>query len=320
MSGADASLASADQAALAKLMELPEIGEGDFLLKPPFADAPELTPRADVPKGKILRFSLSTAASRFYPDTGLKGSSVLERHGAVYIPSQYVPGTPAPVLVTQDSMGNGQLPTILDNMISDHRLPAIVVVMMDSGGNDGPGSERGLEYDTVSGKFAEFIEAEVLPVLGKAFNITFTQDPDGRATMGGSSGGTAAFSMAWFHPELYHRVLAYSGAFVNQQSPVNPALPLGAWEYHEHLLPQSAPRPLRVWLEVGGDDIRPNDPAETLHNWVLANQRMAAVLRAKGYHYQFVYAVGAGHVDGRVVRQTLPRALEWLWQGYQPAK
>ncbi len=28
-----------------------------------------------------------------------------------------------------------------------------------------------------------------------------------------------------------------------------------------------------------------------------------------------VFTVGAGHVDGRVTRQTLPGGLEWLWQG-----
>src|SRR5437764_1063568 len=83
------------------------------------------------------------------------------------------------------------------------------------------------------------IQNEVLPRISKDFNITFTKDPEGRATMGGSSGGAAAFTMAWFRPDLYHRVLTYSGTYVNQQWPVNPASPHGAWEYHEHLIPQS---------------------------------------------------------------------------------
>jgi enterochelin esterase family protein len=53
---------------------------------------------------------------------------------------------------------------------------------------------------------------------------------------------------------------------------------------------------------------------------VLANQRMAAAFKAKGYAYRFVFAEAAGHTDGRVTRQTLPGALEWLWQGYAPAE
>jgi len=122
--------------------------------------------------------------------------------------------------------------------------------------------------------------------------------------------------MAWFRPDLYHRVLSYSGTFVNQQSPLNPESPHGAWEYHEHLIPQSPPKPLRIWMHVGEMDLRYKDDESTLHNWVMANQRMAAALKAKGYHYQFLLARESGHVDGRVVRQTLPQALEWVWRGY----
>ena len=168
----------------------------------------------------------------------------------------------------------------------------------------------------MSGKYAEFIQTEVLPKIAVDYNITFTTDPEGRATMGGSSGGAAALTMAWFHPEWYHRVLTYSGTYVNQQSPLNPESPHGAWEYHEHLIPNTEAKPIRIWMEVGENDNHPTDPESTLHNWVLANSRMAGVLKAKGYHYQYVFAKGAKHVDGRVVRQTLPEALEWVWKGY----
>ncbi len=315
----------ADVAEMAKLHELPAFspgaGDGDYLVKPPYAPAPELTPRPEVPKGKVVQFTLKAADSKFYPDTGLRGT-LPARNVTVYIPSQYVPGTPAPLLVTQDAMGarNNQLPTILDNLIAAHRLPAIVAVMVAHGGGDARDSERGLEYDTVSGRFAEFIEAEVLTKVAKDYNVTFTKDPDGRATMGGSSGGAAAFSMAWFHPELYHRVLTYSGTYTNNQSVVDPASLHGAWEYHEHLVPRSAAKPLRIWMEVGENDNGSVNTAADFHNWVIANERMAVVLKAKGYHYQFVFAEGAGHVDGKVVTQTLPQALEWLWQGYMAPK
>jgi len=193
----------------------------------------------------------------------------------------------------------------------------MVAIMIASGGGDAQGSERGLEYDTVSGKYAEFIETEVLPRITRDYHVTFTSDPDGRMTMGGSSGGAAAFSMAWFHPDLYHRVLTYSGTYVDQESPLNPASPHGAWEYHEHFIPQTPKKPLRIWMEVGENDNRSHDEEATLHNWVMANQRMAAVLKAKRYPYQFVFARGARHVDGGVVSQTLPAALEWVWKGYR---
>jgi enterochelin esterase-like enzyme len=217
----------------------------------------------------------------------------------------------------QDGVGYAnRLPVVLDNLINDKRLPVMVAVMVNSGGGDGKGSERGLEYDTVSDRYTTFVEIEVLPRVTRDYNVTFTKDPDGRATMGGSSGGAAAFTMGWFRPDLYRRILTYSGTYVNQQSPENPQSLHGAWEYHEHLIPQSPPKPLRVWLEVGQNDNGSTRDEASLHNWVLANQHMATALKAKGYHYRYVYAEGAGHVDRRVVGQTLPEALLWLWQGY----
>ncbi len=128
---------------------------------------------------------------------------------------------------------------------------------------------------------------------------------------------TPAFTLAWFHPELYHRVVAYSGTFVNQNSD---DYPHGAWEYHENLIPNGPAKPLRVWLEVGEHDNGAASASSDFHNWVIANIRMAKVLKAKGYHYQFIYAKGAGHTDRRVIAQTLPQALEYVWKGYSVAQ
>ena len=57
-----------------------------------------------------------------------------------------------------------------------------------------------------------------------------------------------------------------------------------------------------------------------MHDWVVANENMAKVLAAKGYHYQFVFARNAGHTDRTVKQQTLPEALEYVWQGYPIAE
>ena len=297
----------------------PGARDGNFIVGPTYANAPELTASDAVPKGTVYRFTMESTDSKLYPGIAKNqiGTVPYARRVSVYVPSQYVPGKPAPFLVSQDSMGSRDLPTILDNMIAQKRLPALVAIFIDSGGGDAQGSERGLEYDTVSGKYAEFIEGEVLPRITKDYKVVFTRDPDGRMTMGGSSGGAAAFSMAWFHPEWYHRVLTYSGTYVNQQSPVSPESPHGAWEYHATILPKAKRKPLRIWMEVSENDIRSRDEEGTYHNWVMANDRLAKVLKARKYPYQFVFARGAGHVDGRVTRQTLPQALEWVWKGYR---
>jgi iron(III)-enterobactin esterase len=165
------------------------------------------------------------------------------------------------------------------------------------------------------------VEKEVLPLVEKEANVKLTKDPDGRATMGGSSGGSCALIMAWYHPEWYHRVLTYSGTYVNQQWPSNSETPHGAWEFHEHLIPNSPVKPIRIWMEVGDKDLlNPNVMRDNMHDWVLANENMAKVLAAKGYHYQFVFAQNAGHTDRTVKQQTLPEALEYLWQGYPKDK
>jgi enterochelin esterase family protein len=300
--------------------------DGNFLLGPTHTAAPEMTAQEGVPQGTVYDFTMESADSKFYPgiarEPGAFGMPVAThaapytRKVAVYVPKQYVPGTAAPFIVGADGPDRA-LFTALDNLIAQHRLPVMIAISIGNGGGDAQGSERGLEYDTMSGLYAEFVEKEVLPLVEKQYNVKLTKDPDGRATMGGSSGGSAALSMAWYHPELYHRVLTYSGTYVNQQSPPNPETPHGAWEYHEHLIPNSPKKPLRIWMEVGDrDNISTRD---NFHDWVLANENMARVLAAKGYHYQFVFARNAGHTDRTVKQQTLPEALEYIWQGYPMA-
>ncbi len=238
------------------------------------------------------------------------------RRVTVYVPKQYVPGTAAPFIIGADGPDH-DLFTTLDNLIAQHRIPVMIAISISNGGGDAQGSERGLEYDTMSGRYAEFVETEVLPLVEKQYQVKLASDPDGRATMGGSSGGSCALIMAWYHPELYHRVLTYSGTYVNQQWPYNPETPHGALEFHEHLIPNNPAKPLRIWMEVGDRDLlNPNVMADHMHDWVVANENMAKVLAAKGYHYQFVFARNAGHTDRAVKQQTLPQALEYVWQGY----
>jgi len=290
----------------------PEV-DGEFTIGPDYTRAPELTVKEGVPKGAIHELTMKSENSKLYP--GIRGPYTRGVH--VYVPSQYEADTAAPFIIVQDGKGQlRRLPPILDNLIAERRIPPIIAILVDNGGGDGQGSERGLEYDTVSGKHAEFIEQEVLPLVEKECNVKLTKDPEGRATMGGSSGAAAAFTMAWFHPELYHRVISYSGTFVNQQSPLNPDSPHGAWEYHEHLIPAAEAKPIRVWLHVSENDNGARRDEASLHNWVLANQRMVAALKDRGYHYQYVFAKNAGHTDAKVYDQTLPEALEWVWRGY----
>jgi enterochelin esterase-like enzyme len=289
-----------------------------------------------VPQGTVYELTMNSANSEVYPgiarDAGTFGTPDLvnpaklvvttshpapySRHLAVYVPKQYVPGSAAPFIVGADGPDRA-LFIALDNLIAERRVPVMIAISIGNGGGDAQGSERGLEYDTMSGRYAEFVETEVLPLVEAKCHVKLTKDPEGRATMGGSSGGSCALIMAWYHPELYHRVLTYSGTFVNQQWPYNPASPHGAWEFHEHLIPASPRKPIRIWMEVGDRDLlNPNVMRDGMHDWVVANENMAKALAAKGYHYQFVFARNAGHTDRTVKQQTLPEALEYVWKGY----
>jgi len=317
--------------------EVPPAGaEGNFIIGPTHNPAPDMTVRDGVPQGTIHTLTMNSADSKIYPgiarDAGTFGTvdpadpaklvvttshpAPYTRRVTVYVPKQYVPGTAAPFIVGAD--GPDQLLfTALDNLIAQKRVPVMIAVSIANGSGDAQGSQRGLEYDTMSGRYAEFVETEVLPLVEKQTNVKLTKDPEGRATMGCSSGGSAALSMAWYHPELYHRVLTYSGTYVNQQWPSSAETPHGAWEYHERLIPNSPPKPVRIWMEVGDRDLfNPNLMRDNMHDWVVANENMAKVLAAKSYHYQFVFARNAGHCDRPVKQQTLPAALEWLWKGY----
>jgi enterochelin esterase-like enzyme len=193
------------------------------------------------------------------------------------------------------------------------------MVQIANGGGDAQGHERGKEYDNMSGLYAEYIQHEVLPLVEKTYGVKFTSDPEGRATMGTSSGGSAALIMAWYHPEWFRRVLTLSGTFVNQQWPFDPKTPGGAWDFHDTLIPQSERKPIRLYMAVGDrDNYNPNVMRDGMHDWVEANHRMAKVLKAKGYPYQYYFCQDSGHGIGNARPQLLPSALEWLWQGYQP--
>jgi enterochelin esterase-like enzyme len=314
-------------------------GDGHHVVGPSYPIDPDLTDRGN-PKGRQFEFKMRLANSKLFrgDDTTLeptKKAVRTERKIFVYIPAAYRDGTPAPVLVTHD--GPSQLKLVrnaLDNLTisknPERSLPPFIVVAIENGGNDGKNSERGLEYDTMSDRFARFINDEVFPAvladpaIRAAYpKLAITSNPWGRATMGCSSGGAAAMTMAWFRPDLFRRVIAYSGTFVDQQdddAPEEAKFPLGAWEYHSSLklIANSPKKPLRLFTHVSENDNRAKDPEETYHNWVMAGERTAAALKDKGYHYRYVFSRATGHCDSKVFELTLADTLVWTWQGYRP--
>ncbi|TWT89360.1 alpha/beta hydrolase [Neorhodopirellula pilleata] len=320
-------------------MNPPLDANGNFLVGPEYLPAPELSVVAGVPKGRIEQFTIDSKDTELFnpgiarevfgtidpnnPKTLIVDTHEIDytRQITVYVPAQYVPGGEAPFMVCHDGpkgRPDMTLPRILDNLIAQGRVPPLIAIMVANGGGDAQGHQRGKEYDTMSSMLADYIEAEVLPRVEKQCNVKLTKDPDGRATMGNSSGGSAALIMAWYRTDLYHRVLTTSGTFVNQQWPFNPETPDGAWGFHNKLIPETPKKPIRLFMAVGDrDNYNPNVMRDGMHDWVEANHRMAKVLQAKGYEYQYLYCQNSGHGVRNAKEQFLPHAIEWVWHGYQ---
>lgn len=280
------------------------MGDGIVMIAAPFVASPDMTDKPGVARGRTIQFQMGNSMT--FGDGG--------RAAAVYLPAGYVSGTEVPFMVAQDGVGfSGDVRPLLDNMIADGRLPAMAFVFADPAGN------RSVEYDTASDKYYRFVETELLPqaiaqvMMQANLVLNLTKNPEGRGAYGGSSGGAAAFTMGWFHPESYRRILTISGSFVAlQRSP--PAFPDGCADYFmttvlDTIPNTTPPKPLRVFLEAGS-----NDGGGTV--WRDANDSMGKVLAAKGYHYRYVQAQGAVHEDYGARHQYLPDAMLWLWRGY----
>lgn len=312
-------------------------GDGNHIIGPEYKIDPDLTDLGN-PKGKSFEFSMPLAKSKIFRGEDPTLDPVrkpvrTERRIFVYVPAAYQDGTKAPILVIHD--GPGQLNLVrnaLDNLTiskdSDRKLPAFIAIAVQNGGSDSKNSQRGLEYDTMSDRYARFINDEVLPAvlnndeIRAAYpNIAFTDNPWGRAALGCSSGGAATLTMGWFRPDLFRRLITYSGTFVDQQdddASEEKKFPFGAWEYHSgmELIENSERKPLRIFIHVSEHDNRANDPEETHRNWVMANQRMAEALAKKGYHYRYIFSRDSRHCDRRVFEHTLADTLVWMWRGY----
>ena len=316
--------------------------EGNFVIGPGYVAAPERERAKGIPHGKLIQFVIDSKETKLLnpgiarnefgtvdpnnPKTLIVETHPIdyERQITVYVPAQYQRSTVAPFMVCHDGpkgKPDMTLPCILDNLIAQKRVPPMIAIMIANGGGDAQGHQRGKEYDTMSGVFAEYIETEVLPRVEKRCDVKLTDDPDARAVMGNSSGGSAALIMAWYRTDLYRRVLTTSGTFINQQWPFNPETPDGAWGFHSSIIPSSPRKPLRIFIAVGDRDLlNPNVMRDGMHDWVEANHRMAKVLKDKGYAYQYLFCRDSGHSVSNAQSQFLPHAIEWVWYGYTPQR
>eukprot|EP01043_Picozoa_sp_COSAG02_P064491 COSAG02_NODE_9445_length_2213_cov_3.542100_3_plen_286_part_00 len=189
---------SADSKIYPGIERKPSVPDVDLGIPDPRFRGLGLTPELFKGDADVLGHAFNTT-----PDTPeISRPAPYDRQVVVYRPPNLDRDAPTPFIVVNDGPGYVEtMRRVMDSLIADNRLPHnLIALFVASGGSDAQGSQRGLEYDTCSGTFAEFIDKEVVPFVSAECGVHLTSNPIGRAAMGGSSGGCAAFSMAWYRP------------------------------------------------------------------------------------------------------------------------
>ncbi len=256
-----------------------------------------------VPKGKLSEKMVHT--SRLYE--GMKSDYW------VYTPAQYDPNTPAALMVWNDGYqlverdGVTRAQNVFDNLTYQKKIPVIVHVLI-SPGTVGEKAMRSIEYDMVSDQYDRFLKEELLPEVYAKYNIR--RDGYSHAIAGNSSGGICSFNAAWWHPELFSRVLSRIGTFTSIQW--KPGV-IDGGNIFPFAVRKQPKRNIRVWLQDGSEDMEnPNG------SWPLQNIQMANALKIRDYDFHFVFGNGThNHAQGE---SELPEEMQWLWRDYDPAK
>jgi enterochelin esterase-like enzyme len=259
----------------------------------------------------------------------------MESHYWVYVPAQYDPSVPAAVMVWNDGGGhtnrNGgpRTQNVIDNLIYQKKIPVMIQVFINPGsvsrpqstptqGSDTnssqqtrptrPVSLRSVEYDTVTDRYARFLQDEILAEVGAKYNLR--KDAYSHGIAGDSSGGIAAFNAAWQKPDLFSRVLSRIGTYTSIQW--KPGV-LDGGNIFPFLIRKSPRKNIRVWMSDGSEDL------ENVHgSWPLQNIQMANSLKMAGYDFHFSFS-GGSH-NGAHGSAEAPESLTWLWRDYDPGK
>ena len=220
----------------------------------------------------------------------------------VYVPAQYTAEKPACVMVFQDGLGYlSFVPTVFDNLIAKGEMPVTVAIFIQPG-NLALKPNRSFEYDTLSDRYSRFLLEEILPEVEKTTKLR--HDAESRAIAGASSGGICAWTVAWERPHEFGKVLSWVGSFTNIASG---ATGREGGHNYEAMIRKTPPKPIRVFLQDGANDL---DNANG--NWPLANQQMAKSLDFAKYDYKFVY--GQGFHNNKHGKAIFPESLKWLWR------
>lgn len=265
----------------------------------PYKTDPASVRKPDVPRGKIIRAKF--ANSKVFPGT--------ERDYAIYVPKQYDPKKPACLMVFQDGIGflnergPAKTPIVFDNLIHSGEMPVTIGLFINPGVIPAQNEKaqarynRSLEYDAIDDRYAKFLVDELLPVIKKDYAIS--DDPNDRGICGSSSGGIAAFNVAWQRPDQFRRVYTMVGTYIGLR---------GANEMSV-LVRKTEPKPIRIYLQDGSNDLN-----IYCGDWWVANQGMLSALKFGGYEVEHVWGQG-GH-NKKQGGAVLPNAMRYIWKDW----
>ena len=181
---------------------------------------PDSMPQEGVPQGDVK--GPFTLPSEAYPGT--------QHTYWVYVPKQYDAKVPAALMIYNDGQaymnpeGDVRAQHVMDNLIYRREIPVMIGVFINPGRRpDQPEpnakewgdrtTNRPQEYNALDDKYARVIVDELMPALYKEYNIS--KDREMHGIGGASSGGIAAFTVAWQRPAQFHKVLSIVGSFTN---------------------------------------------------------------------------------------------------------
>jgi enterochelin esterase-like enzyme len=270
-----------------------------------YALGPDSKPVAGVPKGKFTEAKV--LPSNVFPGT--------QHTYWVYVPAQYDPAQPTAVMIFNDGQamkaepGDVQAQNVLDNLIFRREIPVMLGVFINPGRRPDQSeptprdwgdrnTNRPDEYNAPTDKYARVILEELMPALKKEYNIS--PDPELHGIMGASSGGCAAFSVAWFRPNDFRKVITFVGSFTDIR---------GEYIYPE-LVAESEKKPIRIFMQDGRNDNR--RPDNLKWDWFYQNVRLMNALTKKGYDLNYTWGIGNhGQKQGGAI---FPEMMRWLWR------
>ena len=257
---------------------------------------------AEEMQGEVMKFTLSD--SQLYPGT--------QREVLVYVPQQYDATKPACLLVCMDGILYDAT-TVMDNLIASGEMPVTIGVFVNPGVVYDENGEvvrynRCKEFDSTDDTFSRFIENEVLAKVegmktASGKTVLLSKDANDRAITGASSGGIAAFSVAWNRPDLYSRVYTTVGTFVAMRGGNN----------YSNIVRKTEPKPLRIYMQDGWYDVW--NPI--FGEWFEHNLLMESAFNFAGYEVFHKWDRGNHSIKYGTI--AFPDAMRWLWKGY-PAK